>query len=102
MAARCFAAVAPPPVVVGGVGADDDPFDGWVGVSVKQAGTEGVAELVDGITSLGETGEGAINPCRLPPMLSCGWEGASDDDFIVKRAGNGEPAKLGDGLAALW
>ncbi len=35
VAARCFATVAPPPVVVGGVGADNDPFDGWVGVGIK-------------------------------------------------------------------
>jgi hypothetical protein len=63
---------------------------------------EGVAELVDGITSLSETGEGAISPCRLPPMLSCWWEGAGDDNFIVKEAVDGEPSELGDGLAVLW
>ncbi len=67
-----FCRSCPPPVVVGGVGADDNPFDGWVGVGIKQADTEDVAKLDDGITSLGETGEGAINPCWLPPMLSCG------------------------------
>jgi hypothetical protein len=51
MAAWCIAAGAPPPVVVGGVGADDDPSDERVGVVVKQAGTDGKAELEGSILS---------------------------------------------------
>jgi hypothetical protein len=38
-------------------------------------------------------GKGAINPSWLPPMLRCGWEGAS-------RAGDGGRAELGDGVVA--
>ena len=63
MAAWCIAAGAPPPVVVGGVGADDDPSDERVGVVVKRAGTEGKAKLEGGILSLGGSGGGANNPC---------------------------------------
>ena len=64
MAAWCIAAGAPPPVVVGGVGADDDPSDEWVGVVVKRAGTDGKAELKGSILSAhGGRGEGATNPC---------------------------------------
>ncbi len=47
MAARCSAAVAPPPVVVGGEGADNDP----VGVVVERAGAEGMAKLIDGFVA---------------------------------------------------
>ncbi len=51
MAAWCSAAVALPPVVVGGGRVDDDPGDGQVGVVVKRSGTEGVAKLVDGFVA---------------------------------------------------
>ena len=51
MAAWCIAAGAPPPVMVGGVGADNDPSDERVGVVVKRAGTEGKAELEGSILS---------------------------------------------------
>ena len=64
MAAWCIAAGAPPPVVVGGVGAEDDPSEERVGVVVKRAGTDGKAELDDSIISAhGGRGEGATNPC---------------------------------------
>ena len=66
MAAWCIgiAAGAPPPVVVGGVGADDNPSDDRVGVVVKRAGTDGKAELEGSILSAhGGRGEGATNPC---------------------------------------
>jgi hypothetical protein len=62
MAARCSAAVAPPPVVVGGEGVD-------------QAGDEGQAELVNGVAASVVAGKGAINLLGIPPMVWCGWEG---------------------------
>ena len=66
VAAWCVAKGAPPPVVVGGVGADDDPCDELVGVVVKRAGTEGKAKLEGGILSThGGSGEGATNPCAV-------------------------------------
>ncbi len=60
--ARCSAAVAPPPVVVGGEGVD-------------QAGNEGRAERSNGVATPGVADKGAINPLGLPPMVQCGWEG---------------------------
>ena len=61
--AWCSAAVASPPVVVGGKGVD-------------HAGNKGCAELGDAVVapSIG-VGKGAIDPTDLPPMLCCGWEG---------------------------
>ena len=61
MSAWCIASGAPPPVVVGGVGADDDPSDERVGVVVKRAGTDGKAELEGSILSVhGGRGEFSI------------------------------------------
>ena len=66
VAAWCVAEGAPPPVVVGGVGADDDPCDERVGVDVKRASIEGKAKLEGGILSAHGGGEeGATNPCAV-------------------------------------
>jgi hypothetical protein len=80
VAARCFAAVAPPPVVVSGEGVD-------------QIGREARTKLGDGVAASLVAGEGAIDPLWLPPMLRGGWEG---DD----RAGAKRLAKLDNGVAA--
>ena len=55
-------AVAPPPGVVSGAGAN-------------QVGAEGLADLVDGVDAPAITGEGAIDPSLFPPVLCDGWEG---------------------------
>jgi hypothetical protein len=68
VAARCSAAVAPPPGVLGGEGANDNPL----GVVIKQAGPEGGAKLANGDFAPRIAGKCAINPVWLPPML---WGG---------------------------
>ncbi len=78
--ARCSAAVAPPPVVVGREGVD-------------QVGNEGQAELGNGIAASVVAGKGAIDPSGIPPMVWCGWEGWD-------QAGIEGQAKLGNGVAA--
>ena len=76
----CSAAVAPPPVVVGGEGGD-------------RAGNEGRAELGGGVDAPGGVGEGAIDLSGPPPMGRCGREGGV-------RAGIEQWAELGNGVAA--
>jgi hypothetical protein len=85
VAARCSAAVAPPPVVDGGEGVDD-------AVVVRRAGVECCAKLIDGVVAPCVSGKGAINPLP-PPMFVGGWEGV---DGVGKKG----RAELSDGLAA--
>ncbi len=71
--AWCSAAVAPPPVVVGGEGVD-------------QAGNDGQSKLSDGIAASVVSGKDAINPVELPPMDLCGWEGADAGTVSLLRS----------------
>jgi hypothetical protein len=73
VAAWCSAALAPPPVVVGGEGVD-------------QAGNERQAKLGDGVAAYVVAGKGAIDPAELPPMVWCGWKGVAADTVSLLRS----------------
>jgi hypothetical protein len=60
------------------------------GEGVDQAGDEGQAELSNGVATSVVAGEGAINPAELPPMVWCGWEGASADTMSLLRSHDAE------------
>ena len=70
VAARCLAAVAPPPVVVGGEGLD-------------RAGNEGQDEFGDAVVAPSIANKGAINPWEQ----SCGSAQRDSPTEAVLRAG---------------
>jgi hypothetical protein len=88
VAARCSAAVAPPPVVVGGEGGE-------------RAGDEGRAKLGDGVATFVVAGEGAIDPAELPPMVQCGREGAAAGTMSLHRSHDAEYPDLSWSLSRI-